>query len=306
MKTVCIYHSADLDGICSAAIVNKFFKKEDVDVEFVGWNYGQPIPWEKLDGNQVIMVDLSFQPFDLMIELKDRAGSLIWIDHHKSAIEDAEKNQFDVDGLLTTKKAACELTWEYFSKDYMPDAIKLLGMYDSWRWTKEDKDIQDKVLNFQYGMRVDNFTPKTPYWELLLDTRYFNNMLSEVNFVIRNGEVVRKYEQTQNEKCIKSLGFEAEFNGFRAVCVNRGGCTSQLFDSVWDPEKYDLMVPFVYKNGSYTVSLYSTKPEIDCSAIAKLFGGGGHVGAAGMQVSVEKFFGLLSNIQPLKRKETNK
>ena len=31
----------------------------------------------------------------------------------------------------------------------------------------------------------------------------------------------------------------------------------------------------------WKVSLYSTKPEIDCGAIAKTYGGGGHVGAAG-------------------------
>jgi nanoRNase/pAp phosphatase (c-di-AMP/oligoRNAs hydrolase) len=35
--------------------------------------------------------------------------------------------------------------------------------------------------------------------------------------------------------------------------------------------------------GMGTVSLYSTKPEIDCGEIARTFGGGGHKGAAGFQ-----------------------
>jgi nanoRNase/pAp phosphatase (c-di-AMP/oligoRNAs hydrolase) len=42
------------------------------------------------------------------------------------------------------------------------------------------------------------------------------------------------------------------------------------------------MVPFAkMANGKWKVSLYSTKPEIDCGAIAKTFGGGGHYSAAG-------------------------
>lgn len=37
----------------------------------------------------------------------------------------------------------------------------------------------------------------------------------------------------------------------------------------------------VFVGRYWRVSLYSTKPEVDCGAIAKLLGGGGHRGAAG-------------------------
>jgi nanoRNase/pAp phosphatase (c-di-AMP/oligoRNAs hydrolase) len=44
------------------------------------------------------------------------------------------------------------------------------------------------------------------------------------------------------------------------------------------------MVTFVRRvDKLWNVSLYSTKPEIDCGEIAKSFGGGGHKGAAGFQ-----------------------
>lgn len=51
-KTVCIYHSIDLDGWMSAAIVKHWFynnpngstpSTED-NLDFIGYNYGQPIP----------------------------------------------------------------------------------------------------------------------------------------------------------------------------------------------------------------------------------------------------------------------
>jgi hypothetical protein len=69
---------------------------------------------------------------------------------------------------------------------------------------------------------------------------------------------------------------------YRCICLNTPLFSSQSFDSVYDTEKHDLMVPFAkMANGKWKVSLYSTKPEIDCGVIAKTFGGGGHKGAAG-------------------------
>ena len=62
MKIACIYHSIDLDGWMSAAIVKHWYKKEhygntlehdnvivDTNEEthsltFIGYNYGQPVP----------------------------------------------------------------------------------------------------------------------------------------------------------------------------------------------------------------------------------------------------------------------
>jgi len=46
-------------------------------------------------------------------------------------------------------------------------------------------------------------------------------------------------------------------------------------------EPYDIMIAFVYKQDRFghpgwNVSLYSTKPGVDCGAIAKSFGGGCH------------------------------
>ena len=68
----------------------------------------------------------------------------------------------------------------------------------------------------------------------------------------------------------------------RLVCLNTLQRGSWLFKSVWDPEKHDAMCAYGrLKDGRWRVSLYSTKPEVDCGAIAKSLGGGGHRGAAG-------------------------
>lgn len=87
---------------------------------------------------------------------------------------------------------------------------------------------------------------------------------------------------------------EAVMPSFRAIACNTIVFNSQFFESVYDPEKHDIMVAYaqVYTRSKvfrgdlgaklqWKVSLYSTKSTIDCGAIAKAFGGGGHAGAGG-------------------------
>lgn len=69
---------------------------------------------------------------------------------------------------------------------------------------------------------------------------------------------------------------------YNCIAVNLGHTNSKVFDSVWDESKYDLMITFVRrKDKLWNVSLYSTKEDVDCGAICKSFGGGGHFSAAG-------------------------
>jgi nanoRNase/pAp phosphatase (c-di-AMP/oligoRNAs hydrolase) len=84
-------------------------------------------------------------------------------------------------------------------------------------------------------------------------------------------------------QCRKS-SFEIEFKGLKAICLNGGGFNSDVFKSVYDESRHDIMMPFQFNGRFWTVSLYTTKDEVDCSVIAKSMGGGGHKKAAGFQV----------------------
>jgi len=88
----CFYHSSDLDGHCSGAIVKHKFP----EAQMHSINYDQQFPWDKVNTEEdiIIMVDFSLQPFlemaKLYTEFDDR---LIWIDHHISAIEEAKNGK---------------------------------------------------------------------------------------------------------------------------------------------------------------------------------------------------------------------
>ena len=80
------------------------------------------------------------------------------------------------------------------------------------------------------------------------------------------------------------------------LSMNTLDFNSTTFESVWDPNKYDLMLPFAVKsNGKVRCSLYTTKPEINCGEIAKALGGGGHRQAAGFELDSGQFQSLIQN-----------
>ena len=275
----CFYHNADLDGHCSGAIV----KYKYPECEMIGINYGDTFLWDRINkGETVFMVDFCLQPFEDMERLNSMC-KLIWIDHHKSAIVEAERRNFVASGgqKLEIGKGACELCWEYlFPNEKLPLGIELLGRYDVW-----DLDYDPYVLPFQYGMKSRDTDPASYDRDVSVDWR--NIFLNHVNFLekcIEEGKTILRYIQKENKKYVKQYCFKTEINGIPALAVNKGLANSQLFDSIWDISKHPIVITFVWHRDKWTVSLYTTvETGIDVSEIAKSYGGGGHKCAAGFQ-----------------------
>ena len=79
----CFYHSTDLDGHCSGAIV----KYRYPECEMIGINYGQEFPWDSIQPDeQVFMVDFTLQPFEGMERLNNLCN-LHWIDRSTTTEE---------------------------------------------------------------------------------------------------------------------------------------------------------------------------------------------------------------------------
>lgn len=279
-RKLIFYHSADFDGHCSGAIAWQVHP----DAETIPFNYGDPFPWHLVGPSSlVIMVDVSL-PIEDMIRLDALCGVFCWIDHHKTAIEAAEAVGLAPEGLREVGRAACELAWEWFHPhEDAPRAVHLLGRYDVWDHSDPD------TLPFQFGLRLErDTTPGAAVWGELLNPRSIQ--ITTVNPIIRRGRVVLDYQANENAKYAASCAFETELEGLRLVAINRRLANSQLFDSVYDPDKHDAMCSFGWQGGEWCFSLYSTKPEVDVSAVAKMYGGGGHKGAAGFSLSFVPFY----------------
>jgi len=271
----CLYHSADLDGNCSGALI----KMRYPECEMYGIDYGIDFPWGIIDPDEkIFMVDYSLQPFTDMIKLHELLGdNLIWIDHHISAILESEEYGKHIDGTRDSEFAACELVWNYIKSDTnTPTFVTLLGRFDVWDHT------DGRVLPYQYGMKQYDCNPNNvDFWHEMFDTE-------RVVQIINEGEIILRYIKEDNTKYAKTNAFETELYGRKCIAINKLQASSIVFNSVWDNTKYDMMVAFGWRNKSWVVTMY-TDNDVDVSVIAKTFGGGGHKKAAGFQCNTLPF-----------------
>lgn len=292
MKDVIIYHKVDLDGVASAAIVVDYLKTKGREYELIGWTYGDPIPELGSGVFKVWILDVSFGENHEKICGKWNMDCLevIWIDHHKTAIPEHLMEEQGIEGIRRIGTAACELTWEYLygPDDYCYELIRYLSAYDVWN--KERFDWND-VMAIQYatrarvGLNVDNMVHLI---EAIGD--------SSVS-IISEGKAILNFLASKNKGECANYSFEGGINGYNVIFMNTLEFNSTTFDSVYNEDKHDMMCPFaILPNGLVKFSLYSTKDWVDCGETAKLFGGGGHKGAAGFQINVEsqRFISFMS------------
>ena len=282
---VCIYHGSDLDGQCSGAIYADAHKGE----EFVlmPMDYGDQIPWEELKGSDVTLIDFSFQPWSEFERLMHESASVTWIDHHKSAIKEYQQTESDgkwcpMTVVLDETKAACELAWEYYHPETeMPIAVHLLGRYDVWDHTDE------RVMPFQYGLRVYKLDPLNGK-----DRAIWTDLLSTGNSpgdILHVGRSILTYQRQNAAAAVAANWFPVSWEGKRWQACNRLGRGSTFFDSIWNPAEYDGMLSFFWTGKVWEIGLYTDRKDVDCGAIAKRHGGGGHPGAAGCRADVLPF-----------------
>lgn len=282
-NTIAYYHSKDLDGICSGAII----QTTHPEATMIGYDYNEPFDIESNRDKDIIMADVSL-PMPQMLELAKIAKSFTWIDHHASAIKEFAtlEPQFraipSFKAIIQEGIAACEICDAYYFNrgPFKNEAVRLLGMYDTWRNKNEEYSWEELVLPFQFGMRGRCNSLETFPFDLLIDTGLSHKAI--IKNIILEGKAVLKYQEQQNEiRC--QAAFETELFGLRAIFLNTPGANSLTFKSVYNPDKHDIMVPFCYEGNYWKFSLYTDK-DINVGELAKAMGGGGHKQAAGFKI----------------------
>ena len=97
----CVYHK-DLDGIASAAIVSHFVKEP---CDYIEVGYSKEFPFDQIAKDELVyIVDFSIEEWERLLEI---TKDVVWIDHHKSAIELYADYSY-LDGIRSVAAAACE------------------------------------------------------------------------------------------------------------------------------------------------------------------------------------------------------
>ena len=313
MKTACIYHSIDLDGWMSAAIVKHWsILNAPMYIDFIGYNYGKPIP-DLSEYDKVIMCDISFSKEEMLKLVKEKQSNFIWIDHHQRTIDETlqyifDNNTSEPSGYRTKGQleAACELTWKYFFlNEEMPEIVRLLGRYDCFGHKGTDEEQQ--VLEFQYGAR-DLISDYEDAYNFLIDEiknksvnlgiglrgeHIYSYLCTEAMQTYKNGFEVLFLVNIQHSKETAIVGFEK----LRYICINKERFNPINFGIDYHKEGYDGAACFHYDApfNQWKFSLYNDNGKVDCSLIAQQFGGGGHKGAAGFVLDFDEFNKLINN-----------
>lgn len=262
-----VYHHNDLDGRCSAAILNIYFSKDmKLDKQFIEIDYKDEIDVDAIEEEELVYIlDFSFKP-EVMRRVKERTKKIIWIDHHKTAMEYSYKE--DTAGLRDTGDAACALTWKYFFHDQeSPAFVDLIADYDTWTFALEDS------MPFHEGMKIVDNGPTAKIWKTMLGNPAI------INEIVESGYICIDYRDNYCKEMRQAAGYKVILDGHVGYALNVYGFGSSAFGDVIDRDDIEMVVSYIHDGKQYTVGLYSQK--IDVAEIAKLHGGGGHTGAAG-------------------------
>ena len=267
----CLFHR-DNDGRCAGAIVGKKFGIEHIN--WVQMSYGNIPPWNDIKKDDiVIIVDFSLQIKGQWEQLLNITKDVIWIDHHKSAIE-RDDSPHHLNGLRIDGTAGAQLTWNYFfPNEKTPIIVQNISDYDIWKFELKH------TLVINQGLYARNCHPSSNLWKILLDSKYNDQIL--LNDIIHDGTIIQEYNNKIWSGIIYHQSYYINFEGYKAiVCNNRG--PSLMFDSI-DTNTFEIMIWWYYNGKNYEYRVCTKRDDIDVSIICKKYGGGGHKMIGGFQ-----------------------
>jgi len=292
-----VYHNADLDGICSAAIVAKHAQENGYLPELYPANNGDSPSPELLAAlaehdpeSKLYILDFSYSPLE-MERLYCLCPTMVWIDHHARAIDYSKTQLYGASaGSRVDGTAACQLTQNFlYPDDPIPLAILYLAMWDVG-------EVSSTVRKFQYYCRAKlPMFPVAPQWENLLAANS-----NEVFEWAHQGQIIVDYEMKLGQKHLESA-FPCTFLDRPCVAINAvidsylwstPTATAMFPDAVigisftWDPSR-----------GTWRFSLRhgpAAPANLNLSELANsFFGGGGHAKAAGFNYTSANPFEIL-------------
>lgn len=277
-KPLCIYHGNCADGFGAAWVVNRFFKGE---VDFYPGFYGKEPP--DVTGREVIMVDFSYKR-PVLEKMAESAQMILILDHHKTAAEDLAGYRSPIWGpqamsegiwaLFDMNRSGAGLAWDFFFMDApRPRLIDHIEDRDLWRFNLPGSaELHVAVMSYPLDFSMwDGWT--------LEDARGLEALCTE------GTAINRKLRQD----VAHILGVATRPMVIGGVEVPVANMPYMMASEAAGDMAETAPFAATYYDGADArhFSLRSRgEAGMDVSAIAKVYGGGGHRNAAGFQVPI--------------------
>ena len=258
-----IYHANCRDGFGAAWSAWKLLGS---NAEYFAACHGDLPPSVK--GKNVAILDFSYDRQTLH-NMAQQAKSLVVIDHHVSAMKELAglpNVYFDM------SRSGAMLAWNFFhaGKD-APTFIKYIEDRDLWKWNLP----LSKEFSAAFELCPYTFQAFSEY-----------EKESTVMNACKRGKQILAY----SDRLVEKIASQAVLRTWRSktIClVNSCTLMSEVGNKLAARCDFAVIWFFDHKKQEYRISLRSCKEHIDCSEIAKKFGGGGHKKAAGFSLSNE-------------------
>ena len=180
----------------------------------------------------------------------------------------------------------------------LEDVIESISRYDTWEWKKHPVDYKEDEFKIVVGelgceeassLIVRNICSKASRVNGIYHWDEFSRKLIDM---YKTNETYAIEEVIKNPIITDIFLMNQQYKAALIVCDRKYG-NSQMTAMYETYNEIDLVVGLY--TADHTVSLRTNKPSINVSEIAKWYGGGGHVAAAGFKAPVKDFLDILHN-----------
>lgn len=282
---LCIYHANCTDGFGAAYAVWKRFGDA---VEYVAAQYGDEPP--VVAGKNVVIVDFSYKR-PVLDALASFAQTILILDHHKTAQEDLAglpmcSGEYSPQGMLAWKEMAgvpvalfanfdmersgTRIAWDYFHPgEPVPVLLRMIEDRDLWRFKlPETRAVVEAARSYDATF---------PWWNGLIrlaeDEAGLRRLVNEGEAILRR--------QTKDIEALLGGRRTMRIGGHDVPVANVPGFLAS--DAGHAMNEGVLFCATYFDAADKRVFSLRSRGDFDVSAIAKLYGGGGHKNAAGFQ-----------------------
>lgn len=290
-----VFHSADMDGWLSAALVKRYLHP-DGRLVYANYNQDKTAVEFILETKPEVLyiVDYSFEP-DAFDKVVDACGKVYWYDHHQKKIDEVSDRIRALPGRRQGKGvSAAWLIMQDVKEDLDDDIVKLVTMasdYDVFNFDDDfplecDPPKLNAYMCFNQRGAIDQVAKAK-------DMIRFAGMHGFSSAWLEDGETYLSDEIKRATIASKRGAFNT-MGDKRFVHINSSGINASY---VLKPHMKDVDFGFCWhmlKDGRIKLDLRSDKTTgCDVSKIAGYLGGGGHEHAAGCVVGLTTFLKLI-------------
>ncbi len=278
-KNKIIYHQVKTgidcpDGIAAAWVARKIYP----DAEIIGCCYQGELPVVE-EGDRLIIVDFSFRT-DILESWAGIAKKVVVIDHHQTAMDDLANLSDRVTQRFDMSECGATLTWKYFFPEKpVPSFLQYVRDRDLWNFDlPESEEIHEAVANIGRSFALFDALERMSQEQLIEAFAPFGKrLLAPKRKRIAEIAETAYWSSVADRKILVVEIPQTETRLTSDVC-------SYLYKQ--HPESPFIMSYTEIPEEGWGLGFRSDKKgsNFDVSAIARVFGGGGHRNAAGAKV----------------------